>query len=171
MLLDLFTKQDTILAIVLFLATPPWAWVVFAASRRVKEWHAAQSEVAAKSMLVYLYGSLENPPTPLLFLAYIIFFLPIPIALTAGILTFFLVPIPLPHLQIDPALAREILRIVLWVILLVIYALFGVLAVYGIQAAYWLRHGEARFSDNYRAGIRKRIDRLEKKFPQLRSKV
>jgi hypothetical protein len=158
-----FTKPETIFALALFLAAPLWTWLVIKVSRRVREWHASQSEFAAKSRVVYLYKALENPPTPLLFLAYIICFLPIPVALTAAILTFLVFPFSVPHLQVDPTLTREIVRTVLWVILLLVYALFGVLAIYGIQVAYWLRHGETRFSDNYKAGIRKRIDRLERK--------
>jgi hypothetical protein len=47
------------------------------------------------------------------------------------------------------------------------YGLFGNLAIHGIVVAYRLRHGGARYSDNFEAGTQKQIDRLKKKFPKL----
>jgi hypothetical protein len=47
------------------------------------------------------------------------------------------------------------------------YLPFSLLTVYGIYVMYWLRQGEARYADNYKEGLQKRIDQLKKKFPQL----
>jgi hypothetical protein len=44
---------------------------------------------------------------------------------------------------------------------------FGVLTIYGIKVAFQLRHGEARYQENYRAALQKRINKLKDKFPRL----
>jgi hypothetical protein len=67
--------------------------------------------------------------------------------------------------------ARQIRGAVGFVISLCCYTIFGVLTVHGIKTAYHLRHGQVRYHANYRAGIQKRIDKLLKKFPQLRNEL
>jgi len=45
--------------------------------------------------------------------------------------------------------------------------LFGALTAQGLFVVSRLRHGEARYAENYKAGIQGRIDKLKKKFLNL----
>ena len=124
-------------------------------------------ESVAKSRLTYLYKELEHPPALLESVALIVCFLPIPFAIIGGFLLLYFAPPPPPIFMIDPILAHKIGRAFLVLLCLVIYSVFGVLAIQGIRVAYRLRNGEARYHENYRAGIQKQIDKLKKKFPRL----
>jgi hypothetical protein len=167
MIPEWFKKPETLFWTLLWLASPFLTLLVGKVLRHVEAWHAARSESTAKASLVYLYNALSNPPTLLQSVAHMVCFLPIPIALTMALLLMYVLPVRLPHLQLDPGLAWEIRATFLSLIFFSNYVLFGFLAVYGIRVAYWLRHGEARYGDNYKAGIQKRIEQLKKKFPQL----
>jgi len=168
---DWFMKPESVFRTVLWLLGPFLAWFVGKVIvRRIETWHASRSEFAAKASLVYLYQAMDNPPTLLTSVAHIVCFLPLPIVSTALLFTLYLSPRIQPlYRPIDPQLAQNILWTFLSLLFFFNYLLFGVLAIYGIKVAYWLRHGEARFAENYRAGVQKRIDRLKKKFPQLSS--
>lgn len=112
---------------------------------------------------------MQHPPTLAESLAFIICFLPLPLMLVFLSLTVYFLPAPpaaLPHIQ-DPYIAHEVTRTFFILVFFPSYTLFGVLTVHGIKVAFRLRHGAARYADNYKAGIQKRIDKLKKKFPQL----
>ncbi len=163
-------KPESMFRTVLWFLGPFLAWFVGRfIIQRIESWHAAQTEANAKASLTYLYQSIENPPTLLSSVAYLVCFLPLPIFLTALVLTlyFSLRPSYPPVYPFDPHLAQSIRHNTLSFLSFCIYGLFGVLTVYGIKVAYWLRHGEARYAENYRAGVQKKINRLKKKFPQL----
>ena len=70
-------------------------------------------------------------------------------------------------LILDPHTAEKIFGLFFGTLCFVNYVLFSVLTLYGIQVAYRLRHGEARYAENYKLGIQKQIDRLVKRFPKL----
>jgi hypothetical protein len=74
-----------------------------------------------------------------------------------------------PATPIDPETGRLVFGTVASVVMFCSYMLFGVLTAQGIKVAYHLREGQARYHANYKAGVQKRIDKLLKKFPQLRS--
>ena len=76
-------------------------------------------------------------------------------------------PRPPPPVQIDPHIAHVVIVTVLFAVSFLNYLIFSYVTVYGIKVAYRLRHGEARYADNYKAEIQKRIERLRKKFPNL----
>jgi hypothetical protein len=166
---DWFTKPEAIFRTVLWLMGPFFAWLVGkTVLRHVEAWHASRSESAARISLAYLYKALENPPSLLESVAYIVCFLPLPIALTLALLAIYFSPyLPIPPLHSYPHSAKTISETIVSLFFFLNYLLFGVLAVHGVQVAYRLRHGEARYVDNYRAGVQKRIDRLKKKFPQI----
>lgn len=169
---DWFTKPESLFRTALWLLGPFFTWFVGRAIlRRYEAWEAARSESVARTTLVYLYKALDNPPTLLESLAFIICLLPIPVFIVALCFTLYLSPRPywmLPF-PLDAETATQILTTVALVISLCCYALFGVLMIHGIKTAYHLRHGQVRYHANYRAGIQKRIDKLLKKFPQLRN--
>jgi hypothetical protein len=170
MLPDWFMKPESIFRTVLWLLGPFLAWFVGKfIVQRVEVWHASRTERTARARLPYLYKSKDNPPTLLSSVAYLVCFLPLPIFLTTLVLTLYFSPPPSypPAYTLDPHLAQSIRLNTLAILSFCIYVLFGVLTIYGIKVAYWLRHGEARYAENYRAGIQKKIDRLKKKFPQL----
>jgi hypothetical protein len=161
-----FTKLESLFRTILWVFGPFFGWWVSKVIlRRVEAWHAARSETTARASLIYLYKALENPPTLLESLAYIICFLPLPIALTSALLSTYFDPFLRPHS--DFLLPPEIGAAFVSLLSFVSYLIFGVLTVHGVTVAYRLRHGEARYSDNYKAEIQKRIDRLKKKFPGL----
>jgi hypothetical protein len=87
--------------------------------------------------------------------------------MTVGVLYFAPRPLPPSLYVLDPGTAEYILRTIFFCLFLLNYLLFGVLAAHGVHVAYRLRHGEARYADNYKVATQKRIDRLKKKFPQL----
>jgi hypothetical protein len=167
-----FMKPESIFRTVLWFFGPFFAWFIGKiVIRRVEAWHASRTELTAKATLPYLYRLMDNPPTLLSSVAYLVCFLPLPIFLTSLLFTLYFSPsglLPAFH-SLDPHLAENIRNGIFSFLFFCNYGLFGVLAVYGIKVAYWLRHGEARFAENYRAGVQKRIDRLKKKFPQLSS--
>jgi len=165
---DWFMKPESLFRTVLWFLGPFFAWlVVKKVIQRFETWNEAVSEAAARRSLPGLYKALENPPSLLESVAYIICFLPVPVALTMMFGVLFFMPFSLPHAQLDYELALKVRATILYVLFLFNYLLFGVLAIHGISVAYRLRHGEARYAENYRAGIQKRIDRLRKKYPRL----
>ena len=169
---DWFTRPESLFRTVLWLLGPFFTWFIGrAVLRRYEAWEAALSETNARTKLAYLYKALDNPPTLLESLAYIVCFLPIPIFVVALWVTLYFSPQPhwAPLIPLDPDLAHQVRRAVGLVISLSCYTIFGVLTVHGIKTAYHLRHGQARYHANYRAGIQTQIDKLLKKFPQLRN--
>jgi hypothetical protein len=163
------THPDRPFEIVLFLLSPLWIWLAGKVVHHVSAWQAARSESTARVMLAYLYKALDSPPTLLESLAYIVCFLPIPIFLLAGGFTLYFAP-PSPWgALLGPDVAEQVHRTIALVLSSVCYSLFGVLTVHGIKTAYHLRDGQLQYHANYRAGMHKRIDKLLKKFPQLRS--
>jgi hypothetical protein len=170
--IDWFMKPEALFRTALWLLGPFFTWFVGRAIlRRYEAWEAAQSESNARATLTYLYKALDNPPTLLESLAYIICFLPIPIFVVALCLIMYFSPRPhwAPVFPLDPDTAYQVRRTTGLVLSLCCYTVFGVLTVHGIKTAYHLRHGQARYHANYRAGIQKRIDKLLKKFPQVRN--
>jgi len=169
---DWFTRPESLFRTILWLVGPFFTWFIGRAIlRRYESWEAALSESNARATLVYLYKSLDNPPTLLESLAYIVCFLPIPIFVVALCLTMYFSPRPhwAPLFLLDPDTAHQVRRTIGLVLSFCCYAIFGVLTVHGIKTAYYLRHGQMRYHANYRAGIQKQIDKLLKKFPQLRN--
>jgi|SRR5579862_5864385 len=172
MLPDWFTKPESLFRTALWLLGPFLTFFIGRVIlRRYEAWESALSEKNARTTLVYLYKALDNPPTLLESLAYIVCFLPIPFCIAAMGLILLFAPRPhwVPFFQLDPNVRHQIHMTVATVVLLGCYTLFGVLTFHGIQTAYRLRHGQTRYHANYRAGIQKRIDKLLKKFPQLRN--
>jgi hypothetical protein len=172
--IDWFTMSESQFRTILWLLGPFFAWFVGRTIlRRYEAWEAVQSESNAHATLTYLYKALDNPPTLLESLAYIVCLLPIPFFIVAFFLTLYFSPRPhwVPFFPLDPDVARQIRGAVGFVISLCCYTIFGVLTVHGIKTAYHLRHGQVRYHANYRAGIQKRIDKLLKKFPQLRNEL
>jgi hypothetical protein len=168
-----FTRPESQFRTVLWLLGPFFTWFVGRAIlRRYEAWEAALSESKARATLTYLYKALDNPPTLLESLAYIVCFLPIPIFIVALCFTLYFSP-PRPHwfpaAPLDPDVAHRIRGVIGFMLSLCCYSVFGVLMVHGIKTAYHLRHGQAWYHANYRAGIQKRIDKLLKKFPHLRN--
>jgi hypothetical protein len=172
---DWFTRPESLFRTVLWLLGPFFTWFVGRAIlRRYEAWEEAQSESRARARLIYLYKALDNPPTLLESLAYIVCFLPIPFFVGALFLTLYFAPPP-PHWLIAPPLtpdtAQQVFATIGLVVSLCCYSLFGVLMIHGVKTAYHLRHGQVRYHANYRAGIQKRIDKLLKKFPRLRNEL
>lgn len=171
MLPDWFTKPESLYRTVLFLTSPLYVWLVSKAVRYARARNASRTESVARARLASLYRALENPPTLLESLAYIVCFLPLPIFVTLILVViYFAPPSPFPSLNPDPRLAhfvQEIVGTFFFLLFFLNYLIFGVLAFHGILVAYRLRHGEARYTENYKAGIQKQIDRLKKKFPRL----
>lgn len=169
MLPDWLTKPESLFRTLLWLLSPLYVWLAGKVVRYAGAWHVSRTESAARVRLASLYKLLQNPPTLLESLAYIVCFLPLPIVVTVALLfAYFAPPPPSLHLiRIDPRLAQKMGETMFSIFFLLNYMLLGLLAIHGIAVAYRLRHGEARYSDNYKAGIQKRIDRLKKKFPRL----
>jgi hypothetical protein len=163
---DWLTQPESQLKIVLFLLSPGYVWLAKKLGRRISDWHALRSERAARISLTYLKKSLTNPPTLLESIAYLVCFLPIPIALTMMYGSFYFDPLPPPQF-FDRHTAEYISRTFAACLFFVNYLLFGLLTAHGVQVAYRLRHGEARYADNYKAATQRRIDRLKRKYPQL----
>jgi hypothetical protein len=169
---DWFTRPESLFRTVLWLLGPIFAWIVGRAIlRRYEAWEAALSESNARATLTYLYKAFDNPPTLLESLAYIVCLLPIPFFVVALFLTLYFAPRShfVPFFPLDPDTAHQVRRTIGLVLSFCCYAIFGVLTVHGIKTAYHLRHGQARYHTNYKAGIQKRIDKLLEKFPQLRN--
>ena len=169
---DWFTRPESLFRTVLWLLGPFFTWFVGRAIlRRYEAYEAALSESNARATLTYLYKALDNPPTLLESLAYIVCFLPIPIFVVAFGFALYFSPRPhwAPLLPLDPDVRYQIHKTIGLGLSLCCYSIFGVLTVHGIKTAYHLPHGQVRYHANYRAGIQKRIDKLLKKFPQLRN--
>ncbi len=166
---DWLTKPEMIFAVVLWLTSPLWGWFV----QRARSWYASRSELSARARMEYLQQKIVRPPTLVESLAFIICFLPIPFTMAMVWPVLYFSPPPpswLPKVQ-DPHTAHvgiEIVREVLFLVFFCTYTLFGVLTVHGIYVAFLLRNGAANYADNYKAGIQKRIDKLRKKYPQLK---
>jgi hypothetical protein len=168
MLPEWFGKPDTIYKTVLWLLSPVYVWAAKKSWRKVKELNDLTSERAARIRLASLRGAVDNPPTLLSSVAYLVCFLPLPIALVATVGTIYFVPFrPAPRVSVDPQVVATVVYTVLFVVCLINYVLFAVLTLYGIQVAYRLRHGEALYAENYKKSIQKQIDRLMGKFPGL----
>jgi hypothetical protein len=138
--------------------------------RRGLAWHASRSESTAKASLTYLYrAQAEPPPTLLESLGWIICFLPLPFAIASLLLFMHVAPTSPGPPIIDARLAQKIGDALLAVLFICTYIVFSLLTVHGVKLAYLLRHGQARYHEHYRAGIRKRIEKIKKKFPRLAS--
>ena len=166
MLPDWFTKPESLYRTGLFLLSPVYVWLAGKTVRYVRAWHESRTESVARVRLAVLYKALENPPTLLESLAYIVCFLPLPIA---SVLIFFVIYFapPPPALPLNPRLGHEIFDTLSFLLFFSNYVLFGLLATHGIRVAYRLRHGEARYAENYKATVQKQINQLKKKFPRL----
>jgi hypothetical protein len=160
------TKPESIFWIALWLTSPLWTWLVGWIVRSVMSFHASRTESTARASLVYLRKSLQNPPTLLESLAYIVCALPVPIAVAMVTVTLYFFPSTPPYPHPIPAV-HVIVSFVIFIFFLCCYLVFGVLTVHGIIVAFRLRHGESRYADNYKAETQKRIDKLTKKFPRL----
>ena len=172
MFTDWFTKPESLFRTALWLFGPFFTFFIGRVIlRRYDAWESALSEKAAREKLAYLYKAFGNPPTLLESVAYIVCFLPVPIFVVALCFTLYFSPRPhwAPLYPLDPNVKDQIRRTLGFVLSLSCYAIFGVVMVHGIKTAYHLRHGQALYHANYRAGIQKRIDKLPKKFPQLRN--
>jgi hypothetical protein len=169
MLPDWFTKPEGIFRTVLWLVSPLFTWLIGKVIlRRIETWHAARTEANARISLLSLHKALDNPPTLLESVAYIVCFLPLPFFLAALFGVLYFLPHPSPsYVYVDPHLAQEFRRSAFVVASFIIYLLFGVLAVHGFYVAYRLRHGEARYAENYKREMQARINEVKKKFPKL----
>jgi hypothetical protein len=172
MLPDWFTKPESLFRTALWLLGPFLTFFIGRVIlRRYDAWESALSEKNARATLGYLYRALDNPPTLLESVALIVCFLPIPFCIAALGLVLYIGPRPhwMPSIQWDPNVQHQIHVAIATVASFCCYLLFGALTVHGIRTAYRLRHGQAGYHANYRAGIQKKIDKLLKKFPQLRN--
>jgi hypothetical protein len=163
------TKPETIFQTVLYLTSPVWFYLTVWLWQRGRSWYAARSELAARASIEYLKRQMENPPTLVESLAYIICFLPLPFLLVFIALLLYFSPAPpswFPRMQ-DVHLAHEIVSAFLNLLFFCMYALFGVLTVHGIKVISRLRHGAARYADHYRLERERRIEKLIVKFPRL----
>lgn len=170
MLPDWFTKPESLYRTMLFLTSPLYVWLMGKAVRHMKAWHASRTESVARVRLASLSRALENPPTLLESVGYIVCFLPLPIVVTLILFVLYFAPQPAQPPHPDPRLAhlaQEMVGTFFFLLFFLNYLIFGALAFHGIQVAYRLRHGEARYAENYKAGVQKQIDRLKKKFPRL----
>jgi hypothetical protein len=172
--IDWFTRPESLFRTVLWLLGPFFTWFVGRAIlRRYEAWEAALSESNARNTLTYLYKALDNPPTLLESLAYIVCLLPMPFFIVALFLTLYFAPRPhwVPIFPLDPEVQHQVRMATGLVLSLFCYSVFGVLTIHGIKTAYHLRHGQVRYHANYRAGVQKQIDKLLKKFPPLRNEL
>jgi hypothetical protein len=172
---DWFTRPESLFRTVLWLLGPFFTWFVGRAIlRRYEAWEDARSESTARTTLTFLYKALDNPPTLLESLAYIVCFLPLPFFVVALCLTLYFSPPP-PHWMIifplAPDTAHQAIGVIGLVVSLCCYSVFGVSMFHGIRTAYYLRHGQARYHANYRAAVQRRIDKLLTKFPRLRNEL
>jgi hypothetical protein len=166
MLPDWFTKPESLFRTVLWLLGPLFTWLVGkAVIRRVEDWHAVRTLAVARINLKYYRQRLENPPSLSLFeqVALIVCILPAPITLTFLMLLIQNSPSWIPHPK-----HPETFQLLRTTVYFINYLLFGILSFFGVQAAYRLRHGEGKYAENYRAEVQKKIEKLLKKFPQLR---
>jgi hypothetical protein len=169
MLPDWFTRPESVYRTVLWLLGPFFAWWIGKTIlRQAEAWYAARTEANARASLVSYYKALDNPPTLLESLAYIVCFLPLPVFLGAGIGLLYFLPYPSPAKVVAyPHLAQELRSTALIILFFIAYLLFGALTAQGLFVVSRLRHGEARYAKNYKAEIQGRIDKLKKKFPTL----
>ena len=153
---------------ILWLLSPVYVWFVKLVFSKLKELHARNSEHTARLRVEALKQQLENPPTLLGSVAYLVCFLPIPFALAMVVGTLYLVPfrgVEAPLL--DPETAQWLWARILFYVCLLMYVIFATLSYFGIEVAWRLRHGEARYVENYNAAIQKKIAKLKKKYPNL----
>jgi hypothetical protein len=168
MLPDWFMKPESEFRTLLWVTSPIWGYYVVKGLKRLDSWHASTTEAAAKSRLVYLRKELDDPPTLIGSLGYIVCFLPLPIALTAIMLTLRFWPFPAPQpAPIDPAVRAMVIQEIFGIVFFINYVIFAVLAIHGVKVAYRLRHGEAQYAANFKAEMQKQIDKLKKKFPDI----
>jgi hypothetical protein len=110
---DWFMKPEVIFRTVLWLLGPFFTlFVGKVIVRRIENWHASRSEFAAKASLSSLYKAIDNPLTLLASVAYIVCFLPLPIAVAALSFTMYLapyLPFPPPSHSLDPKLVQNVL--------------------------------------------------------------
>src|SRR5689334_7919830 len=101
---DWLTKPESLFRILLFLLSPGYVWLVKKLWQMFSEWNALTSERAARISLVFLKKALDNTPTLLESVAYLVCFLPIPIALTTtfGVLYFAPFEFTSSHPLLDP---------------------------------------------------------------------
>jgi hypothetical protein len=172
---DWFTRPESLFRTALWLLGPFFTWFVGRAIlRRYEAWEDARSELTARATLTYLYKAWDNPPTLLESLAYIVCFLPLPFFVVTLFLSLYFAPRPPQWMVVyplDPDTAHRVVGVIGFVVSLSCYSVFGILIIHGIRTAYYLRHGQAKYHANYRAALQKRIDKLLKKFPQLRNEI
>jgi hypothetical protein len=169
MLPSWLTKPETIFSMVLWFTSPLWFYLLARIGQRLWSWHASRSEWAARERIQFLRYQMENPPTLVESLAYIICFLPLPFFLVFLGLTLYLSPPPpswFPRMQ-DVHRVQEIGDSFFAVIFFLCYTLFGMLTVHGISVLFRLRHGAAQYADHYRLERERRIEKLIAKFPRL----
>jgi hypothetical protein len=169
MLPEWFTKPDTVFKTVLWLLSPVYVWAAKKAWGKLREFHAWNSERAARISLLSLRKALDRPPTLLESVAYLACALPLPIVSLMLVGTLWFVPVRPPTIY-SAETAQMVVYTFLFVLCFINYVVFGVLTFYGIQVAYRLRHGEALYAENYKEGVQKQIDRLTKRFPDLATK-
>jgi hypothetical protein len=145
---DWFTRPESLYRTLLWIAGPAWAYLGLKAIRRVESWVASTSESNARVSLRYLQKEIENPPSLIGSLGYIICFLPLPFAATAVFLTLGFWPFPAQTAHLDPVRGAAIGREILGIVFFINYLVFGVLTVHGVKVAYSLRHGEAQHAAN-----------------------
>jgi hypothetical protein len=166
-----YSQPDTIFKLVLWLLSPAYVWLAKLVWNKLREAYSSSSERNARRQILSLRQELANPPTLLGSVAYLVCFLPLPFALIGAWAILYLAPnprelLPAPFL-IDAKTGDFIVRSFFLLMSLTTYMLFGVLTIFGARVAYHLRHGEAKYVDNYRATIEAQIQRLKKKFPAL----
>jgi hypothetical protein len=163
------TKPESMFWIFLWLTSPLWAYVVEKVSKKIRSQYAASSEAMARDSLEKLDDSLRNPPSLNDDIAVIICFLPLPLALALAMTTAFLFPRVPPAwvMQADPHAVKVIALTILLVPLLSLYCLYALLTLHGFKIAWRLRHGARFYTDTYKKGIQKQIDKLRKKYPNI----
>ena len=90
---DWFWKPESLFRTILWVISPLYVWLAGLLIRRLKSWHALQSESAARASLKSLCKALEQPPTLLESIGHMVCFIPIPIFSTAMALTLYLSPL------------------------------------------------------------------------------
>src|SRR6267154_4634193 len=139
MLPDWFTKPESLFRTALWLLGPFLTFFIGRVIlRRYESWEAARSEASARINLDFLLYALDNPPTLLASVAYIICFLPLPIAIGMVLSAGYLVHFRNPFTAIFPRISPEVAGTILSSVFFVNYILFALLTVHGIRVAYRL---------------------------------
>jgi hypothetical protein len=169
---DWFTKPEAIYRTILWFLGPLLAYFVGKfVLPRAEAWHVAQTLEIARLNLKNYRRKLDNPPSLFEQVALIVCFVPAPVALIFMALVLQNPPNWMQHPRpIRPNYPQRV-QSFCKMLYLIDYVVFGVLGVYGVQAAYRLRHGAEKYAENYRAEVQKKIKKLLKKFPQLEQDI